>query len=390
VNHSLRGAFDSDGGLVEETRRQWDIGAGFPDSLPATLPSANVVRVCEDEVLWGGGLVHAYGHFLIESVARLWPLLSEGSRADMAVVWTTPRQMPYIRDWCEAFDVRTFELPEDGVMRFTDMLVPEPAWRLNAWIAPEIRDIHLRARAGLDVPSAQGSEILWLSRSGLPRARVAYDEVLLEWLLREHVTIVRPETMSLAEQVAAIEASQAVAGIVGSAFHTMLMAERVPACVMLCSSQVRGAHVDQNLLLGQGTAFVHGLATVGAAPSRKLQFPVKFPFGYRILIPEVLRALAKAVSPNLLEDENLRLLATPENLSPRVGSASVKDELMTAVARVLIDPLSMHGRMKLGRRFEEEGLHRCAAEQYMMVAELSDDSMARASYHAAMNALDEQ
>ena len=384
VSRALRGAFNTAGDLVEHTLG-WGAGAGVSDSVPRTLPSSDVVHVCDDEVVWGGGVVHAYGHFLIESVSRLWPLLPNGQLEGRPVVWTTPRELPYVRDWREAFGVRVVELPRGGVTRFTRMFVPEPAWRLDAWIAPEIHQIHLHARAGLDLPSFPKSEVLWLSRSGLPRARVAYDEVLLEWLLREHVTVVNPERMSLGEQIAAIEHSRVVGGIVGSAFHTLLMAARIPECVLLCAGPVRAAFVDQNLLLKHNATFVHGLATVEATPSGRTGFRVKFPFGYRVLIPETLRALSRTVLPELLEDQDLEALARPENLSFEVRSPSAKDELATAIARVLIDPLWMHARMRLGQRFEEEELHRCALEQYAMVAELSDEYGARASHYAARN-----
>ena len=111
------------------------------------------------------------------------------------------------------------------------MLVPEPAWRINAWIAPEIRDIHLHAREGLDVTPTAGNGVTWLSRSKrLGRYRVPYDERLLEWLIEPYVTILRPETMNLAEQVAAFEGSRAVAGVIGSAFYTLLMTTRQPDC----------------------------------------------------------------------------------------------------------------------------------------------------------------
>jgi hypothetical protein len=382
VSRSLRCAFDPGGALVERTVGFWD-RADIPRAVQATLPSPNVVSVCNEEVVWGGGIVNAYGHFLIESVSRLWPLLPDGELEGLPVVWATPRELPYVSDWRKAFGAQAFELPGDGIVHFTKMFVPEPAWRLNAWIAPEIRDVHRHARAGLDVPFFPRSRVLWLSRSGLPRARIAYDELLLEWLLRKHVTIISPETMSLGAQIAAIEASEAIAGIVGSAFHAMLMANTVPRCVLLCGSQVRAAYVDQGSLLDQDFHFAHALALVEATPSGRARFPVKFPFGYRVLIPEVLRELARTVLPELLEDGLLRELVSPECLS--VNGRGEESELTTAIARVLIDPMWMSARMSLARVFEEEGFYECALEQYTMVSELSEAYGARASHYAARN-----
>lgn len=383
VHRSSRGAYDPDGSLIESTVNLWHPGADLPDSVPAELTDRHVVRVCDDEVVWAGGVVHAYGHFLIESVSRLWPLLPDGELEDQPIVWTTPRELPYIQEWCEAFGLRCVDLPREGAVHFTRVSVPEPAWSLNAWIAPEIRDIHLHARATLPTRQFPKVDVLWLSRSGLVRSRAAYDEVLLEWLLRKHVMLVSPELMSVSQQIGAIESCKAAAGIVGSAFHTMLMAKRIPECFLISGGLVRGAYVDQDLLLGEHTKFVYGLAAVEAAYSGRLQFPQKLPFGYRVLIPEVLRALAQSVLPDLLDDPDLYVLAEPERPLPAVGSAS--NELVTAIARVLLDPMWMNARMRLGQICEGCGLHNLALEQYTMVAELSDTYAARASHYAARN-----
>jgi Glycosyltransferase 61 len=385
VSRAYRGAFGTDGELLEPTLGYWGAGADLPSSVQASLPEPDVVHVCNDEVVWGGAIVHAYGHFLIESVARLWPLLPGGELEGMSVVWTTPRELPYVRAWREAFEVRTVELPVDGTVLFTKMRIPEPAWRLNAWIAPEIRQIHQQARAGLDVPKLPRRKVLWLSRSGLTRDRAAYDEVLLEWLLRDHVTRVGLERMSLGEQIGLIESSDAVAGIVGSAFHNMLMVDEMPECVLLCGSQVRSAYVDQALLLKQDTHFVHSLATVESTPSGRTRFPRKFPCGFRVLIPEALRALSETILPGLLKGGDLAALAKPELLSSGARIPSTEEGLITSIARVLLDPMWMNARMRLGGCFEREGLHQCAVEQYAMVAELSDEYAARARHYAARN-----
>jgi Glycosyltransferase 61 len=374
VDRKIRGAFKPNGELLRASTRLLGFAEEPPDDIPSRLPTQDIVAECTEEVLWAGCIIKHYGHFLTECVSRLWPLLPGRELEGLPAVWTTPRKAPFIQEWWTGFGGQTRELPKHGIIRFTNMFVPESAWRLNAWLSPEVRDIHLHARAGLraSASSATHSDVLWLSRSGLAVDRLAYDEVLLEWLLRDHVKVLLPESMTLTEQIATIEQSHAVAGIEGSAFHTLLLAERLPECVYLCSDRVRVAHVAQDRLLNTNATFVHGLATLAMSSHRRY----KSPGGYRVLIPETLRSLNESVLPELLDDPRLASFANPERYSG--GS-----ELDTAIAQVILDPLSMDARMKLGALFLEADSHsRCALAQYELVAELTND-YARAPLYAA-------
>jgi hypothetical protein len=370
VTQSIPGAFNPNGSLSSDTRRLWGKGDRLPDVIPDELPCQDVVHVCDQEVLWGGCVMSHYGHFLTESVSRLWPLLPGGQLEGLPVVCTMPAKFPFVREWSEAFGVRTVGLPEQGVVRFNRMFVPEPAWRLNAWITPEIRDIHLHARRGLDVPASSRMGVLWLSRSGLNREQLAYDETLLEWILGNHVTIIEPETMTLVEQVSAIEASDAVAGLIGSAFHTILMAAELPDCLLLCPGEVQAAFVAQDSLLRTNATFVHSLAIAEILRRRRRESLG----GYRLLIPEALRALSATVLPELRQDPRAASLACPERLLSLANRDRRESDIETAVARVLLDPYSFDVRMKLGAIFEARELIRCALEQFLLVADLSDNN----------------
>jgi hypothetical protein len=374
----VRGAYEPDGRLAVETTRLMAEGKKPPDAVPGRLPGRAPVQVRGDDVVWGGPLTFHYGHFLTESVSRLWPLLPGGVLEGLPVVWSDCPSHPIMDEWLKAFDIRVTTLPLSGPVRFTNMFVPEPAWRLDTWVAAEIRSIHLQARRGLEVPSRPRAGVLWLSRSGLSRWRRAYDEVLLEWLLGEHVVSIRPEAMSLAEQISAIEGSEAVAGIVGSAFHSLLMAETLPRCVYICGGRLRETHLAQTHLLNVDAGFVQALALMQPRGDGRKSFP----HGYRVLIPEVLRALGESVLPGIKQDPWLAAFAYPERLSAKMTGSTVS-ALGKAVARVLLDPSSMSARMWLGAAFADEGLHHCALEQYLTVAELSDEHTVRAPLYAA-------
>ena len=306
VTGSRPGAYKLDGSLAEDTVRTWGeesirIRHGW---RPA---DRDIVRVDGENVVWGGAISPHFGHFLIESVSRLWPLLPGGELEGLPVVFTCRGEFPaYAREWLAAFGARLVELPERGAVRFTRMHVPEPAWRIGAWIAPEIRDIHLHARGGMSVEAGEDREVLWLSRTGLAdRSRIPDGEEELERLIAQHVEVVHPETMTLAAQIGALESSRAVAGVIGSAFHALLMAERCPDCLYLCPPWDKETFPAQHRLLAGKATFAQALS------SRTPKRWHRFPDSYRLTIPEAVQALGATVLPKLLDDVTLAGVVAP-------------------------------------------------------------------------------
>jgi capsular polysaccharide biosynthesis protein len=361
----VRAAYEADGSVAADTRRVQ--GSDFFDRVPARLDEEEVVVTRDEDVVWGGCLVHQYGHFLTEAVSRLWPVLPGGELEGLPVVFTTPVCPRFARDWLRSLGVEMIRLAPHGATRFTRMFVPEPAWQLNAWIAPEARDVHLHARGGLRVPEPSRSDLLWLSRLGLDDARTPYDEALFEWIVRKHVTSVRLETLPLREQVAALEGCRAAAGVAGSAFHTLLMAERTPECLYLCPPWKAQAYVAQHGVLARRAEFAMTLSGVPGPHGAG----VRFPGAHRLSIPETLEALGATVLPSLLEDPKLAAFAASEVPPPGLGDSTLEREIETAAARAIREPLSAEARSDLGAAFEAQGLEACAREQLDLVAYLS-------------------
>jgi hypothetical protein len=372
VVRSLHGAYEPDGTIAGDTPHTISL-AGFvrPFPMPDAPTAEEVVRVHEGDVVWAGSVADQYGHFLTESVGRLWPLLPGAELEGLPVVLTTPQDSPFVLDWLRAFGVEAIELPEKGAVRFSRMFVPEHAWRLDNWIAPEIRDIHLHARRNLDLPPTPRHDVLWLSRSKLESGRIPYDECLLEWLLGDRVTSICPETLPLAEQVAVFEGCRAVAGVIGSAFHTLLMVEDLPECLYLCPPWDKGTYPAQHRVLNADAVFRPALEIAAHTRTRR-EKEVFFPRGYRLLVPETLRALGETVLPSLSEDPRLAAFARLESGRPQDDRHS-ETELDAAAMGVLLDPYAIEPRRRLGELFEAAGHARCAREQFSIVADLAGD-----------------
>ena len=76
---------------------------------------------------------------------------------------------------------------------------------------------------------------IWLSRSGLPDgvARIEGEAEIEERLAAAGWTILAPERLPLAAQLAAIAGAEEIAGFMGSAFHLLLLLDGVSARVRI-------------------------------------------------------------------------------------------------------------------------------------------------------------
>ena len=362
-----RAAYDGRGRVIRQSQRLWGLGDGqCPDPVPDHIESSKVIEAEVDEIVWGGFFTFHYGHFLSESTARLWPLLPGGELEGTPVVFSTPARTSFISEWEGAFGLRVVKTCQSATMRFRNAYIPEPAWRMSAWIAPEMRDIHLHARSRMKVSRLPRTQALWLSRTLLEPKRRIRDEALCQWLLGDRIKVIHPETLSLARQVGEIEACSGLVGPIGSAFHTVLLARTVPECVYLAPSRTASSFPAQDALLGKCARFVHVLTNDSMSIDTQDRHP------YRLLIPETLRTLASTLLPDLFDDSRLAHLAYPERSwsFARRGSPRA-DEIETMIGRVLLDPNRLGARMDLGSRFEEEGALECAAEQFAAVADLA-------------------
>jgi capsular polysaccharide biosynthesis protein len=360
-------AYEADGSIANDTLKNPTValGHGFTPQRP---PAADPVDVHDDMVVWGGSLTDHFGHFLSEAVTRLWPLVPGNGLEGLPVVFRAPKRAPFVGEWLEGFGAEALFLPAHGPVRFKRMAVPERSWRFGAWIAPEIRDTHLHARRGLTVPSTPSHDVLWLSRTGLQPERVAHDECLLEWILGDHVTPVRLEAMSLGQQIGLLESSRAVAGVIGSAFHALLLTTDTPECLYLSPpSFTRSGYLAQHRLLDGNATFVEAVASAARIPSVRRKGLI-FPGGHRILIPRALTALGATLMPELREDPRIVAFADP---GPRRNQSGTRSETDAAVLEVLREPLSATARNRLGEMFDERNLDGCAFEQFGIAAELA-------------------
>lgn len=234
------GVFGPDGAPVgPAAHRRGRHATGVPPFRQAEL-------AWEGDFVFGGVLWDHFGHFLLESLSRAWAMAALPG----PVLWV--RRAPHARllDWQrDILDLLGLGGREHRVVtrpvRVDRLAVPEQG--LVMW-----RYLHPRQEATLAVHPFRAPEPgrrVWLSRSGLPEARARLDgEAAVESALAaEGWTILRPETVSIAAQLAALEAAEVIAGFAGSAFHGLVLGRGVRARVVVFS-RGRQPHANYELI----------------------------------------------------------------------------------------------------------------------------------------------
>ncbi|TGE00670.1 glycosyltransferase family 61 protein [Methylobacterium nonmethylotrophicum] len=230
--------------------------------LPPTVEEAP-----EETYLFLGGAHLHYGHFLVTTLPRFWPLLR--GRPDAPILCYAPVDAAQWQPFRFAIDIlarlglgvreiHAFEAP----MRLRRAVVPAPAFQEEAFAHTVFRDLCLAIGAGCYTPDEVDADArpAYLAKTRLSGGvrRFANEEAVTEILAREGVEILHPEAMSFAEQVRLFARRRVVAGSLGSALHTALFAPPGRRVVALSAgSRINPTFRLVDALCGNAVAYLH-------------------------------------------------------------------------------------------------------------------------------------
>lgn len=214
------GVLAADGRLVRRSllRRSWG-----PFVHPPDRPDPQDVERDDREVIFGGFLTYHFGHFLLESLSRLW---ATEAFAGCPIVWGNAKPFSaWQREIMDLLAVDNEHIFLDGPTAFARVHVPAPGYVIQKRFADRHRDYLAKVAAAAPIPSAR----TWLSRTrlGPELKRVSGEERLEARLAEAGWRIFHPERHSVREQLGALSSSGVVAGIEGSAFHSVCLIDGI-------------------------------------------------------------------------------------------------------------------------------------------------------------------
>jgi hypothetical protein len=220
------------------------------------------LRHIAGESVFGGIRFRHFGHFLTESLARMWFLRS---RPDLPVIWLALE--PDRPAWQDGL-LELLGIPAERQVLVREpvvaerILVPEPGLVIGSHLHPA----QAEAMAIRQFGPPRGRRRLWLSRTGLGQGfeSVARESELEAGLLAAGWELLRPETLPLARQLDCLAEAEAIAGFEGSAFHLLLLAAEVRARVLILARRPR--HDPTYGIIARAKGLDHALVSPALEP----------------------------------------------------------------------------------------------------------------------------
>jgi hypothetical protein len=268
------GGFDSGRAVIRETGlwRHYGAAAAPEWAEPAArLPGTHV---------YGGILLDSFGHFLLESLARLWAI---GETGDAPVLWhfVQPRRRPWQSEILGIAGLHTrAAVPIDRPLGVETLLVPDPGFVIGTLFHPR----QAKALDLVPAPAPRAGRRVWLSRSALPphHVRVEGEAVAEEALRARGWRVVHPERLTVRDQLAAIAEAEVVAGFQGSALHSLILLSGFAGEVRIVRRREAGIGLHPNYgLIARGKGFRQRVLAVplralddgGSSPRLALERP---------------------------------------------------------------------------------------------------------------------
>lgn len=209
------GVVDASGKAIPAARIQRH-GRNIAEVDGESVSATSSLKI-EGPAFFGGYLFRQYGHFLLESLSRLWAWTPE---FDGPIVFLGSSGFTHWQKHILRLLGVTGELKLVGDRtEVEELVIPEAGFEIGGQFHALHRDFLAR------VQCLPGATKLWLSRSALGdnMGGVEGEKELEERLAGRGWTIFRPEQHSVEEQLAALAGSARIAGWEGSAFHTLIL-----------------------------------------------------------------------------------------------------------------------------------------------------------------------
>jgi hypothetical protein len=239
------GIMTADGILLPLVRERWE---GREEFLGLTeAEPAEPASTIDGDAIYLGWLFESFGHFLLESVARLWAL--PHLPPDLPVLFhfhagVTPGE--HLFELLEIFGVarERIILPQAPV-RVRRLLMPEALVLSKTIVHERAGEPYRAVAARLPGDAPMSDQPLYLSRRlvGAGQREVIGEEIL-EGILREHGwLVVSPETLPVAEQIRLAATHRVLMTTTGSASHLGFFARPGAEMHILCYPNLLEHHI---------------------------------------------------------------------------------------------------------------------------------------------------
>jgi len=278
------GVFRADGSFCELSRTR--ISDNRFTAHPV-MPDISEVTKLEGTYLFGGLGRHHFGHFLMESTARLWAMDGRQERFDGLVMLpftNTDFGSVLRRRLLAFFELMGVDMPLHLVKApviAERLLVPAQGFGHMQW-ATGTEDFrrYVRSRVAANC-KPQGPEKIYISRGKLKHAHQQVDQEsrIEEVMQAAGYTVFHPQRHSIMAQARVYRAAKVIVGGDGSAFHLVPFAVQPKTRIGLIQRRVRRDAVDAiaNQITGFADVDLQRITPLSSATTdQRLPDPIDF------------------------------------------------------------------------------------------------------------------
>ena len=213
------GVVDCDGNYVDSSAIERRVQSAYPVENP---------EYRDERVIYCGYWVKQWGHFLVESVARLWYALESTEKLIFVTDYGCESQFyGNYKEFLQLLGVYDRIEVISKPTKFREVLVPQLGYKWRAYYSDQYRSIFSRIAGNVDTPDGwRPADKIFLSRSKLKninKKEYGYD-MLDSYFARNGYQIVHPQDISLSELIRLLKHCSECASISGTLPHNMLFA----------------------------------------------------------------------------------------------------------------------------------------------------------------------
>ena len=265
----LGGVVDESGEYVQESGIPYRFGGGYDNIAEQYI---------DKKVVYCGCLVNHWGHFLIESVARLWYFLKNDSSIDEYVFVSEFSNKSQIKgnykEFLELLGIYDRVQIVSKPTRFREVILPELGYMRGGYYSEDYKKIFnvIRDRALVKKNFyIIEPERLFLSRSIFAKKSEAGVDMLDDFFLRNNYYVLRPENVSLSEIICLLNSVKTCAAESGTLPHNFLFCEDGKEVLIIeRQDTVNETQIDIDRMKKLQVTYIDGFYTI---------YPVAVSFG---------------------------------------------------------------------------------------------------------------
>ncbi len=210
-------------------------------------PSSNDISYLDGEYIFGGVIIHLFGHVITDTLVRLWYVVkNKRENQKLVFVSTTPKIPPSFWTLMELLGIEKEQIIiADKIYKVQRLIVPEQSFMLYGKYTSEFLSVYRAIGSRLLNSNKENktySKKVYLTRTMLSKKDCFNEEYFVNFYKKRGYEIIAPETYPFDEQIRILANAQEVVSTLGTLTHLILfIPNKVKLTILLRQNEVGAA-----------------------------------------------------------------------------------------------------------------------------------------------------